>query len=42
MRTGRILWEYVNFYNENFVGEITNAAVLPAEYFQVEWDKCAP
>ena len=39
---GRILWEYVNFYNENFVGEISNAAVFPAEYFQVEWDQCDP
>ena len=39
---GRILWQYVNFYNQDFVGEITNAAVFPAEYFQVEWEKCDP
>ena len=39
---GQILWEYVNFYNEDFVGEITNAAVFPANYFQVELEKCDP
>jgi len=39
---GRIVWEYVNEYDDNFVGEITNAAVVPADYFQDEWKSCEP
>lgn len=39
---GQIIWEYVNFYNDAYVGEITNAGVIPAGYFQSEWESCAP
>lgn len=37
---GRILWEYVNYYDDEFVGEIANSELLPADYFQVEWEAC--
>jgi hypothetical protein len=37
----QIVWEYVNGYGDDFVGEMTNAAIYPADYFQVEWKTCA-
>ena len=37
---GQIIWEYVNRYDDDVVGEITNAAIYPADYFQVEWKTC--
>ena len=37
---GQIVWEYVNRYNDEFVGEITNSAIYPADYFQAEWKAC--
>jgi len=37
---GQIVWEYVNRFNEDFVGEITNSAIYPADYFQGEWKPC--
>lgn len=37
---GRILWEYVNRYDDEFVGEITNSVVYPADYFKAEWESC--
>lgn len=37
---GEIVWEYVNEYNDEFVGEVTNAAVYPAGYFNVELSTC--
>lgn len=39
---GNIVWEYVNFYDEEFVGEITNALLYPADYFETEWETCTP
>ncbi len=38
---GRIVWEYVNEYDAENVGEITNAAVFAADYFTVDWGACA-
>jgi len=35
-----IVWEYVNAHNEDFVGEVTNSAVVPRSYFQVDWNAC--
>ena len=37
---GQIVWEYVNRYDLDFVGEITNATIYPADYFQAEWKTC--
>jgi hypothetical protein len=37
---GQIVWEYVNRYDDEFVGEITNSAIYPADYFQAEWKTC--
>ncbi|NOD36594.1 MULTISPECIES: arylsulfotransferase family protein [unclassified Ruegeria] len=37
---GQIVWEYVNLYNDDFVGEITNSALFPADYFQGELRSC--
>lgn len=35
---GQIVWEYVNHYNDEEVGEITEARVYPSSYFNVkEW-----
>ena len=39
---GNIVWEYVNEYDEDFVGEVINSAVLPAGYFKSEWKTCTP
>jgi len=35
-----IVWEFVNEYDETFVGEITNALVYPADYFTTQWETC--
>lgn len=37
---GRIVWEYVNRYDDDFVGEVSNAAVYPAGYFEGAWQAC--
>jgi hypothetical protein len=37
---GQIVWEYVNHYDDDFVGEITNAAVYPADHFETDWQTC--
>lgn len=37
---GQVTWEYVNAYDEENVGEIMNAAILPANYFQSEFGPC--
>ncbi|MBD3679437.1 MAG: hypothetical protein HUJ27_13705 [Rhodobacteraceae bacterium] len=35
---GRIVWEYINRVSEDFVGEITEARLYPATYFEdVDW-----
>ncbi len=38
---GEIVWEYVNRYDDDFVGEITNSDVYPADYFNVDWQSCS-
>lgn len=35
-----IVWEYVNRYDDDFVGEVTNAALYPAGYFETDWGSC--
>ncbi|MDC1499057.1 arylsulfotransferase family protein [Amylibacter sp.] len=35
-----IVWEYVNEYDEEFVGEVTNADVYPAGYFETDLPTC--
>lgn len=37
---GGIVWEYVNHYNDDFVGEITDAFIYPDDYFQAGWHTC--
>ena len=37
---GDIVWDYVNEYDDEFVGEVTNAAVYPSGYFEVEFSAC--
>jgi hypothetical protein len=37
---GNIIWEYVNHYSDEFVGEVSNAALYPADYFRVDWTTC--
>ncbi len=39
---GQIVWEYVNHYDDDFVGEVTDALIYPADYFQAEWRSCDP
>jgi len=36
-----IVWDYVNAYDEDFVGEITDAAVYPEGYFTTDWQGCS-
>ena len=35
-----IVWEYVNQYDDKYVGEITNAVLYPAGYFQEKLHNC--
>ncbi len=37
---GRTVWEYVNAFDDEFVGEITDALVYPSDYFDAEWGTC--
>lgn len=37
---GRRVWEYVNQFDDRFVGEITNAVRYDADYFEVDWNSC--
>ncbi len=39
-RAGNVIWEYVNEYNDEFVGEITNSKLYPSGYFEVDWKEC--
>ncbi len=39
-RTGKVIWEYVNEYDDEFVGEITNSKLYPPDYFEVDWKEC--
>lgn len=37
---GQIVWEYVNHYDDDFVGEVTDAFIHPADYFRTGWQSC--
>ena len=39
-KDGTVVWEYVNHFDDEFVGEITNAARYDAGYFTVDWNDC--
>lgn len=39
--TGKVVWEYVNAFDADSVGEITNADVYPPGYFETAWEACA-
>ncbi|MEW2915590.1 arylsulfotransferase family protein [Ruegeria sp. ANG10] len=39
--TGNVIWEYVNKYDDEFVGEVTNAKLYPLSYFETDWKECA-
>ena len=38
---GEIVWEFVNAYDDEWVGEILNAFVLKEDYFEIEWPTCS-
>lgn len=38
--SGQIIWEFVNKYDENFVGEITDSHLFSAEYLDFDFSKC--
>jgi hypothetical protein len=38
---GKIIWEYINRYNEEEVAEITEARMYPADYFNIQDWSCA-
>ena len=38
--SGNILWSYVNQYDEDHVGEITNAVLYRPGYFKTDWASC--
>jgi len=37
---GNLVWEYINQFDDEFVGEITNAALYDNDYFTVDWGNC--
>ncbi|WP_170377111.1 arylsulfotransferase family protein [Ruegeria atlantica] len=37
---GNVTWEYINKYDAEFVGEITNAKLYPLSYFETDWKEC--
>lgn len=37
---GNIVWDYINYYNDDFVAEITEARVFPPSYFTVKDWSC--
>ena len=37
---GQVVWEYVNHYDDDFVGEVTDAVIYPADYFEAGWQTC--
>ena len=39
--SGRVIWEYVNRFDENEVAELTEARVYPSDYFKVSNWSCA-
>ncbi|WP_170516057.1 arylsulfotransferase family protein [Ruegeria atlantica] len=38
--TGNVTWEYVNKYDDEFVGEVTNAKHYPLSFFETDWKEC--
>ena len=39
---GQVVWEYVNRYDDDFVGEVTNASLLREDDFETGWPTCEP
>lgn len=39
--SGEIVWEFVNAYDDEWVGEILNAFVFEEDYFEIEWPTCS-
>jgi len=39
-QAGNRVWEYVNAFDDEFVGEVTNAELYGADYFTVDWNDC--
>ncbi len=39
-RDGKIVWEYINAHDDNWVGEIMNAYVFDPAYFSEDWNTC--
>ena len=39
---GEIVWEYINRYDDEFVGEITNAMIYSEDYFEGGLPACSP
>jgi hypothetical protein len=37
---GEIVWEYINRYDDDYVGEVINADIYPEGYFQSNWATC--
>ena len=37
---GEVVWAYVNAYDENFVGEITNSDIFPTDFFETDFSEC--
>ena len=40
-RNGRVIWEYINRYDDEDVAEITEARLYAADYFEVDDWSCA-
>jgi hypothetical protein len=38
--SGKVQWEYVNYFDDKFVGELTNADRYDKDYFTVDWNDC--
>jgi len=39
-KDGNKVWEYVDYFDDQFVGEVTNAELYGPDYFTVDWDDC--
>jgi hypothetical protein len=37
---GRVVWEYINRYDDKSVGEVTNASIYQSGYFSGSWESC--
>jgi len=39
-KNGDLLWEYVNQFDDDYVGEVTNSSLYDSDYFKVDWSDC--